>query len=188
MRIISGKFKGHILKVPKGVKIRPTSEKVKKALFDILGAAISGASFLELFAGTGSVGLEAKSRGASKVLFVENNRRCVKTIRENLAKLKLLRDPDVVLLAVDVGEGLEMLARQAERFDFIFLDPPYAQEHLKKSLIIITQYDILNPRSYVIAEHGKEQILPQRLAKLKLMFTKRYGDTSLSFYQNKPLP
>jgi 16S rRNA (guanine(966)-N(2))-methyltransferase RsmD len=185
MRIISGKFKGHILKVPKGVGIRPTSEKVKKALFDILGPAVSGASFLELFAGSASVGLEARSRGASRVLLVENNRICVKTIRENLAKLKLLREPDVLLLPVDVQEAWELLSRQGERFDFIFLDPPYAQGHLKNCLIKITQYDILNPRSYVIAEHGKEQILPQGLAKLKLMFTRRYGDSALSFYQKE---
>jgi len=183
MRIISGRFKGHVLKVPKGVEIRPTSEKVKKALFDILGAAISGASFLELFAGTGSVGLEAKSRGAARVFFVENNRICIKTIKENLAKLRLLREPDVVLLPMDVDEALALLHQKSDKFDFIFLDPPYAQKHLKNSLIKIAQYDILNPRSYVIAEYRKEQILPQGLAKLKLMFTKRYGDTALSFYE-----
>ena len=185
MRVIAGKFKSQVLKMPKGMKIRPTSQKVKAALFNMLGGELSGSSFLELFAGSGNVGIEALSRGANKVVFVECSRICIKTIKENLAKLKLLAKPDVVVLPVDVDRALIKLTQQGEKFDFVFLDPPYYQDKLKNCLIKLSHYDILNPRAYVIAERRKGQILPQQLAKLKVMFTKRYGDTALSFYQRE---
>ena len=220
MRVIAGKFKGRVLKMPRGIKIRPTSQKVKEALFCILGKELCGASFLELFAGSGNIGIEAKSRGAEKVFFVENNRMCVKTIESNLTRLripynyglraqKIKKEASVTLIPLDVERALKMLYRRREKFDFVFLDPPYYQTQARKSPSTITLsdfrsgmafilsyttrnsliktclYDILKPHSYVIAEHHKKQILPQQILRLRLMFTKSYGDTALSFYQKE---
>ncbi|UCB57490.1 MAG: 16S rRNA (guanine(966)-N(2))-methyltransferase RsmD [Candidatus Omnitrophota bacterium] len=182
MRIIAGKFKGRNLSVPKGVKLRGTSQKVKEALFCILGNQIRGASFLELFAGSGNVGIEAKSRGADKVFFVENNRACIKTIKENLKRLGI-KETETVLLPLNAERALRVLNQRHEKFDFIFLDPPYYENQLKNSLIKITLYDILKPRAYVVAEHHKKEVLPHLFRGLSLIFTKTYGDTTLSFYQ-----
>ena len=183
-------------KAGRGIKIRPTSQKVKEALFSILGKELCGASFLELFAGSGNIGIEAGSRGAQKVFFVENNRMCVKTIEDNLARLripynyglrpqKIKKEALVTLMPLDAERALKMLYRRREKFDFVFLDPPYYQAQLRNTLIKTCLYDILKPHSYVIAEHHKKQILPQQILKLRLMFTKSYGDTVLSFYQKE---
>lgn len=167
------------------MKIRPTSQKVKEALFSILGSQIYKVSFLELFAGSGSVGIEAISRGAGQVFFVENNRLCIKAIEENLRSLGLTHS-SVTLLPFAAERAIKALARKRQRLDFVFLDPPYYEDKLKKSLIKLSFYDILNPRSRVIAEHNRKQVLPQQLSGLKLMFTKTYGDTALSFYKVRP--
>lgn len=181
MRVIAGKFKGRQLNLPKGVKIRPTSEKAKEALFNILGEKIRAASFLELFAGSGNIGIEALSRGVDSVTFVENNRLCIKTIEANLRHISSCAK----ILPFDAERAIETLYQRKQKFDLVFLDPPYYQDRLKNCLIKICHYDILKPRSWVVAEHNKRQDLPKSLLKLKLMFTKRYGDTALSFYQKR---
>ena len=115
MRIISGKYKGRLIKMPKG--IRPTQNKVRKALFDILGD-IKGLSFLELFAGSGAVGIEALSKGAKEVVFVEEDRRCVEQIKENLKLIGLLSYP---VMALDIAKALKNLAEKKKNFDIVFL-------------------------------------------------------------------
>ncbi|MCQ9208245.1 MAG: 16S rRNA (guanine(966)-N(2))-methyltransferase RsmD [Omnitrophica bacterium] len=181
MRVIAGKFKGRILKMPKGAKIRPSSQKIKAALFNILGEQIHGASFLELFAGSGNIGIEALSHGAVKVTFVERNRLCIKAIQSNLKRLGL----EAEILSFDVERAIHLLKQKGEKFDFVFLDPPYYEDKLKNCLIKLGRYDILRPHSYVIAEHNKREVLPEQLPRLKLMFTKRYGDAALSFYRKE---
>jgi len=181
MKVIAGRFKGRQLTMPKGAKIRPSSQKVKEALFNILGQEISGASFLELFAGSGNIGIEGLSRGAACVTFVENNRLCIRAIKDNLKRLGVSAE----VLSLDAERAIELLGQKGERFDFVFLDPPYYQDKLKNCLIKLNSYDILGPHSYVIAEHNKREALPQQLPKLRLMFTKSYGDAVLSFYQRK---
>jgi len=205
MQIIAGKFKGHIIKLPKlachakgragrGVKIRPTSQKVKAALFNVLGGKIEGASFLELFAGSGNIGIEAASRGAGVLTLVESNRFCIRTIEENLrhigmrysyglAGLDAGKGTGTILLPLDAERALRLLCQKGRKFDFLFLDPPYYQDKLKNCLIKVCSYDILKSRSLVIAEHSKGEILPPVFSGLRLMLTKRYGDTILSFYE-----
>lgn len=192
MRVVAGIYKGRILNSPKGVEIRLTSQKVKQALFSILGQGISGSSFLDLFAGSGSVGIEAKSRGAKQVYLAENNRVCIRTIEENLGKLKI-QEGQIRLLPVDVEVAIKLLERRKQKFDFVFLDPPYnkgqpysytqGRSKLKNSLINLSRYDILDAQSVVIVEHAKSDVLPHLLGRLRLMFSKQYGDTVLSFYQ-----
>ena len=179
MRVIAGKFKGHILKMPKALRIRPTKDMVREALFSILGKRVCTASFLELFAGSGSVGIEAKSRGAKTVTFVENNRLCIRALAANLRRLGI----SATVLALDAEKAIEAFGRKKQRFDLVFLDPPYYQDKLKNCLIKICRYDILNARSLVIAEHSKGEVLPELLPRLKVVFTKRYGEGVLTFYQ-----
>lgn len=196
MRVIAGQFKSRVLKMPKVKTTRPTSQMVKKALFDTLGVKVSGSLFLELFAGGGGIGIEALSRGAGAVVLVDNNRSCIKTITENLKALNVEfnyrleltqsnKDTSVTVLAMPVDKVIPLLVRKLQKFDLVFLDPPYHEDKLKNSLIKIDQYDILNPQCWVIAEHYKKQELPQQLKTLRLMFTKQYGDAALSFFQRQ---
>lgn len=194
MRISAGKYKGCLLKLPKTTEMRPTAQKVKEALFNILGEKTAGSSFLELFAGSGAVGIEALSRGAKDVVFAEKNRDCLKALDRNLRQIGIScnygwdavtageRFP-ALILPYEAGKAVELLHREKARFDLVFLDPPYYQNELKNCLIKICHYDILKSYALVIAEHSKSEDLPERFPLLTLMFAKRYGDAVLSFYE-----
>jgi len=177
MRIISGKYKGRVIKMPKGV--RPTQNKVRKALFDILGD-IEGLTVLELFAGSGAVGIEALSHGAKKVIFVENGPDCIKALKTNLASLLIAEDS---LLVSDVSLAIKRLAEDRKKFDLIFLDPPYHQELVKKTLQTLGAYDILAPVGFIVVQHFKKDNLPDNSGDLVLFKQAKYGDTNLSFYK-----
>lgn len=177
MRIISGKYKGRILKMPKG--IRPTQDKVRKAIFDILGD-MEGMAVLELFAGSGAVGIEALSYGAKQVTFVENNPDCIKALKANLSVL-----PNITcsVIEFDASLAIKRLAEERAKFNMIFLDPPYFEGISKKTLQTLGAYDILAPVGFVIAQHFKRDDLPQNAGFLVLFRQAKYGDTVLSFYK-----
>ncbi|MEW6100675.1 MAG: RsmD family RNA methyltransferase [Candidatus Omnitrophota bacterium] len=202
MRIISGKYKGKTIRMPRG--IRPTQDKVRKALFDIL-ADIEDVSFLELFAGSGAVGLEALSFGAKSVVFVENNPACLKILESNLNGLS---SAAYDLLPMDALSAIKKLAQGKANFDIIFLDPPYFKEATpvamrpglsdsqasrllrdvppsaaKKTLQMLGVYDILAPNGFIIVQHFKKDNLPERAGDLMLFKQSRYGDSVLSFYR-----
>ncbi len=178
MRIISGKHKGRIIKFPK--EIRPTQGKVRKALFDILGD-MEGVTFLELFAGSGAVGLEALSQGAKEAVFVEKDRGCIEEIKQNLSGIRLL---GYQVIRLDVFRAIAQLSKAAKKFDIIFLDPPYYQGLAKKTLQTLSGYDILAPNGLVIVQHFKKDNLPETQGDLSLFRQAKYGDTILSFYRN----
>lgn len=182
MRIISGQYKGKTIKMPEG--IRPTQNKVRKALFDILGD-IKGLSFLELFAGSGAMGLEALSQEAKEVVFVENERRCLQKIKENIS---VIGPVDYRVIESDIFRALKQLNENKEKFDIIFLDPPYYSGLSKKTLLNLTTYDILAPNGIVAAQHFKKDILPKQTGDLILFRQSRYGDTFLSFYRKAQKP
>jgi len=177
MRIISGTHKGRILKAPKG--IRPTQDNAKKALFDILGG-MNEIRFLELFAGSGSIGLEALSLGAREVVFVEKEQKCFDVIRDNL---ELCKFSNSSITRGDAELALKRFRDQKKVFDIIFFDPPYYRELAKKTLQLLGAYDILAPNGFVIAQHFKKDLLPEIAGVLKLFRQERYGDTVLSFYK-----
>lgn len=183
MRIIAGELKGLTLKMPKG--IRPTSDKVREALFDILGQSVMGADILDLFAGSGALGIEAWSRGSGKVIFVDNNPKCIKVIGENIAKLQI-SNQQLQIYCLDVFKAIKLFGQRSEKFDLILLDPPYYKDLAKKSLISIEQSDILARNALAVAEHYKKDKLEEEIGQLKLFKIKNYGDTTLSFYKNKP--
>jgi 16S rRNA (guanine(966)-N(2))-methyltransferase RsmD len=182
MRILTGKLKGRPLKMSKP-GLRPTQDKTRKAIFDILGEAVAGAQFLELFAGSGAVGIEALSCGAGMVWFVENDREAISALRDNLSGLGI---SNYEVIPKDVFSVIEQMAGQKRKFDIIFLDPPYYQDLAKKSLLILEACDILSPSGLVIIQHFKKDIIPDKTGSLELFKQKKYGDTFVSFYQIRP--
>ncbi len=173
-------WKGTVLKHPAPLLSRPTQERVKKSLFDILKPWIKETSVLDLFAGSGSLGIEALSREAKKVTFVEWNPLCMKLLKENL--LKLCGKKEVVCLEDNAFKAIGKLARQRETFDIIFMDPPYNKEVTIKCLRTIGKYDILNPTAILVVRHAKGEPLPPEAGPLRFWRKERYGDTELSFY------
>lgn len=172
-------------------RIRPTTQKVKQALFNILGGRVKNAKILELFAGSGNLGIEALTRGAEKVVFVDNNPICIEAIRQNLKRWDFLPRPDVTsgrgkeaaeIKRLDFEKALSIFARKKEKFDLIFADPPYGQRLGEKILRKVSQCDILLANGLLIIEHYKKEVLPQRAGRLVLERQKKYGDTVLSFY------
>src|SRR5271169_6961770 len=125
MRIISGTYRGLRLSTLKGGNLRPTTDQLRETLFDVLGPSVEGSTFLDAYAGTGAVGLEAISRGARDVVFIEHHRAASQMIRQNLAALEI--DSGYAILTCTVLVGLERLERDGERFDIIYLDPPYEE-------------------------------------------------------------
>lgn len=153
MRVITGKARGVSLKTPEGLKTRPTADRVKEALFSIIQFDIPGAKVLDLFGGTGQLGIEALSRGASSAIFVDQWDGACKLIRENLQRTKLASDGKVVCT-----DYMSYLRRCNEQFDIIFLDPPYAEVFLENALYEITEIDILRYGGIIVTERplGKE--------------------------------
>ena len=182
MRIISGEFRGLTIKTLKGGKLRPTSEQVRETLFDVLGPRIEGSRFLDAFAGSGAVGIEALSRGASDVVFIEHHRPAADLIRQNLAALKI--EAGFFVLTCAVLTGLERLAEQGEQFDFVFLDPPYdAIREYHQTLRELGRSKLLFPTSTVIAEHSRHTRLEEAYASLRQSRVIRHGDAQLALYR-----
>jgi 16S rRNA (guanine(966)-N(2))-methyltransferase RsmD len=178
MRIIGGEYKSRSIAMPRGVEMRPTQDKVREALFNILGD-ISGRKILELFAGSGAFGIEAISRGAGSVTFVDNNFRCIQTVKSNLRSLGVA-DSRYNIVRADALKFPAKLALSREKYEIIFLDPPYYRDMAKKCLINVDSYDIVAPVGLVIVEHFKKDALGEELERLVFVDERRYGDTVIT--------
>lgn len=183
MRVIAGQFRSRILKSLKGQALRPTSDYLRETLFNVLGPDVDGARFLDLYAGTGAIGIEALSRGADEVVFVENHPAAVKLIRENLALLKI--NSGTQIIAANAKEALDRLEKyKTQAFDFVFLDPPYAAEaEYETVLSALGESDLVFDDSIVIAEHRKTLDLAELYGALERYRVLRQGDAALSFYR-----
>jgi 16S rRNA (guanine966-N2)-methyltransferase len=184
MRIIGGEFRSRLIEMPKGVEIRPTQDKVRQAIFNVLGNNLSGASILELFAGSGAFGIEAISRGARHVTFVDNNSICIKTIEKNLQSLDIPEEKYEITWANAISL-FPRLSKESNQYDLIFLDPPYYKNIARKCLSNIDAYDILTPRGLVVVEHFKKDRLDLDLNNLVPEKEKQYGDTIISLFRKK---
>lgn len=183
MRVIGGKAKGREIKVPRlayGRRIRPLTDGTREALFNILQPYIAGKDFLDLFAGTGAVGIEALSRGARVAMFVEVDKRVAQSLRENLRTTDLDEGAEVYTVTTD--RAVKLFHRNGAKFDIIFLGPPYPTDLAEKTLTLLSQYPIFAPGAVIIAEHPKRRDLPNAYGGLVLDRQKQYGDTMLSFY------
>ncbi len=182
-KVIAGRWRGMTLKVPDPACSRPTQQRVKKSMFDILGPSVQGGRVLDLFAGSGSLGIEALSRGAKEASFVEWDAKCLNCLKENLLKLKGERR--TVCLNENALKVLSELSKKKERFDLIFMDPPYFKEVTTKCLRRIGECDILTRNAILVVRHPRKESLPPQIGCLSIWRQKRYGETSLSFYQMK---
>ena len=188
MRISAGTAKGRptasqrlLKRTSDGERLRPTSSKVREAIFDILRNRIEGAGFVDLYAGTGTVGLEALSRGAASAVFVEPDEFRVSTITGNLSRFGFEHSAVVIK-----GKAEEFLARAAERnerYDIFFVDPPYSSEECEKIVPMIDKMGLLNDDGIVIIEHFFKKKFPEMIGSLKIQKCYRYGDTMLSLYR-----
>lgn len=184
MRVITGEYRGRKLSPVKGVDIRYTAERVKGALFSILRNAVPEARFLDLYAGSGNVGIEAISRGAESVTFVDVNGLCAKTISANLARCKLSpKPPKIMLLKMGISRAMEYFRRHNSQFDIIFLDPPYLKGLVGKTLQEISACGILSNDGDVVAQHHVKENAPEQVRTLVRTRQNRYGTTLLSFYE-----
>ncbi len=177
MRVVAGTARGTRLKAPKGMQIRPTADRVKEALFSILGPRVPGAYFIDFYAGSGAIGIEALSRGADFCVFVDNQRESIKLINDNLTKTHLADLAKVIYS--DVFKSVERLALEGVKADLLFLDPPYNLEDPRPLIKSIFTSGLLNDQGLVIVEHAAsnwawaESYLNVR--------QKSYGDSGLTF-------
>ena len=187
MRVISGSLRRRALEAPRGLATRPTSDRLRETLFNVLAPRIEGAGFLDLYAGSGAVGIEALSRGAARVVFVERARPALKVLRSNLERLGLrsgFRVENAGVMAYLRREG----ADRASTFDVVFLDPPYeAADEYDAALGILggASGRLLSADAMVIAEHRRKQKLEQRYGALERTRLLEQGDAALSFFRDR---
>ena len=182
MRIIAGEAKGRRLKSVKGRGTRPTLARARAALFDILSGQVPGSRFLDLFAGVGTVGLEALSRGAGQVVFVESDTRACDAIRINLCSLGLQEQGRVIRGPVE--QALCALGRRGETFDLVFLDPPYAEAAAaERALEEIARSGVLEKDGTVVLQHSARAAPREQAGALRRVRSHRAGDTCLTFYK-----
>jgi 16S rRNA (guanine966-N2)-methyltransferase len=180
LRVISGKLKGRKLFALKGMDLRPTSDRVKEAIFDILQNSIEGQKVLDLFAGTGALGIEALSRGAKRAVFVEGSPRSLAVLYKNLEVGRLQEQAEV--LSREVQAGVKILSERGENFDLIFLDPPYGKGLARKTLQALSGDPILAPDALIVAEHSPAEDL-DAISSLERVDQRKYGSTLVSFFR-----
>jgi 16S rRNA (guanine966-N2)-methyltransferase len=184
MRIIAGTYRSRILKSLKGPALRPTSDRLRETLFNVLGGTVEGSRFVDVFAGTGAVGIEALSRGAAEAVFIEHHAPAAALIRRNLELLGIRSG--ATILASDALRGLEKLAAQARdkpRYHFVFVDPPYAAAHNYASVLrFLGSTSMLDSGARVIVEHRRDFDLPEEIGLLHRARLLRQGDAALSFF------
>lgn len=178
MRVITGKARGVQLKTPEGLQTRPTTDRVKEALFSIINFDIPGAAVLDLFGGTGQLGIEALSRGAKSATFVDAGDAACKLIKENLRRTKLEGEGKVIR-----SDYMDYLKRCREQYDIIFLDPPYAEVFLENSLKRIAEIDILRSGGIIVAERPLGKDLPWEFEGFTRSKDYKYGKILLTIYR-----
>jgi 16S rRNA (guanine(966)-N(2))-methyltransferase RsmD len=179
MRVISGLLRGKRIIAPKDQSTRPTSDRLKETLFNILQGQVCGARFLDVFSGTGGVGIEALSRGSEKVIFIESNRECGELIKRNLADTPVSCRADIIIS--DFSAAINALGKKNEKFNIIFLDPPYYSDFTEKAINAILKNDLLHVNGILISEQGsKDPILDYE--GLKPYDVRNYKTTAFVFY------
>jgi len=179
MRIISGTSKGRKLVTLKSQSLRPTSDRVKESIFNILREEIEGGMVLDLFAGTGNLGIEALSRGAKKVIFVEKGRHALGLIQRNLAQFGLEEQSEI--LPTDANRAIGILKQRGKTFDLIFMDPPYEKGLIEETLTKLSSHQIYHRDSILVIEHHRRELLPPIINRWNLIRQRQMGDTVISF-------
>ncbi len=180
MRVIAGAFKGRRLETPTGHRTRPTADQVRIAVMDALGPWLPGARVLDLYAGAGGVGLEALSRGAAHATFVESDLRAIAALRRNVETLRVRRETRVV--RGDVRREVGRL--HGERFDIVFLDPPYESDLVAATLVRLGTGDVTAPGAIVVAQHMTKHPPPEAVGCLAAYRARRFGETTVTFFRH----
>ncbi len=180
VRIIAGERKGLTLKAVSGLKTRPTTDKVKESLFNMIGPYFDGGSGLDLYGGSGSLAIEALSRGMGHVVIVDRDRKAIATIKANLQSCQYSEQAEV--FCNDATRALKALIKRKLRFSYIFLDPPYARQKLAEEIRIIDENGLLTEDGKVVAEHSSTLKLPEAIASSFLWKQESYGDTTISIF------
>ncbi len=181
MRVVSGTRKGKILKAVPGSSTRPTTDKVKEAIFNMIGPYFDGGLGLDLFAGSGGLGIEALSRGAEKVIFVDKDGKAIQTIHENISNCGFEENAEVY--RNDSDRALKAIKKRELSFELIFLDPPYKKQQLVKLLEIIDKENLLATKGKIICEHGTDIHLPDSVGHLNVQKREKYGIIAVTIYE-----
>ncbi|KNF08761.1 16S rRNA (guanine(966)-N(2))-methyltransferase RsmD [Gottschalkia purinilytica] len=183
MRVITGKVRGFKLKSPKGLNTRPTSDRVKESIFNILGYISEDSIVLDLFSGSGNVGIEFLSRGAKKCYFIDGDANSIKVINENLKNTKFT--DQAFIYKNNVSKAISILGKKSLKFDYIFMDPPYEKGYILPALENIYTENLLKKEGKIIIEHETKLELPNKHLSFIKIDTRKYGGTSVSFYTNE---
>lgn len=181
MRVIAGKYRGHRLKALPGLELRPTSDRLKEALFNVLAPRIEEARFLDCYAGSGAIGIEALSRGAREVVFVEKSARARKAIADNLERCRI--ETGYEIISGDAPAALKQLGAAERRFDIIFIDPPYRAGLYERTIEAVSEHGLLEVDGVLIAEHHRKGVLPEAAGRLERYRVICHGESCLSFYR-----
>ncbi len=182
MRIISGRYRGRVLKSTKGFKLRPTADRVRESYFNIIGQFFSGARILDLYCGTGAIGLEFLSRGAGLAVFVDESAESISIAKANAREMGILNRCVFYTMSAEHY----MQSNKREVFDYIYLDPPY-RENISSAILKMVDNNVLSTSGILTVEHSKRTIYPDSIGELYLSKRRRYGDTVLSFYTFDPI-
>ncbi|MCQ6275148.1 16S rRNA (guanine(966)-N(2))-methyltransferase RsmD [Bacillus sp. V3B] len=180
MRVVSGSCKGKALKAVPGNSTRPTTDKVKEAIFNMIGPYFDGGIGLDLFAGSGGLGIEALSRGLEKVIFVDRDGKAIQTIYENIHKCEF--DHQVEVYRNDAERAIKAVTKRELVFNNIFLDPPYKKQQLEKLLKMLDEHKLLSENGTVVCEHGSEITLPEIVGNFVKTKYEKYGIIAVSIY------
>ncbi|MFD3448024.1 16S rRNA (guanine(966)-N(2))-methyltransferase RsmD [Microbacteriaceae bacterium 4G12] len=181
MRVVSGKCKGHPLKAVPGNTTRPTTDKVKEAIFNIIGPYFDGGLALDLFGGSGGLGIEALSRGIDKAIFVDRDGKAIQVIRQNIESCRLVEQAEVY--RNDAERAVKALIKREFVFDLILLDPPYKQQKIVSLISIFDEHKLLATSGKIMAEHALDIELPEKVGNLVRTKYEKYGITAISIYE-----
>jgi 16S rRNA (guanine966-N2)-methyltransferase len=184
MRIIAGRFKGTRLLVPRGPGLRPTTDRVREALFSALGSVVNGSRILDLFAGTGAFGFEALSRGASSVVFVDPSRKALDALRRTVHELGV--EAQTGILATTASRAIKILAESEDCFGIVYLDPPYETDWVQEILFDPAFRRIVDEQSLVVTERDAHRTAPSRPSMFVPFFSRRYGGTIVEMLRLDP--
>jgi 16S rRNA (guanine966-N2)-methyltransferase len=183
MRVVAGSKKGHRLQAVPGKETRPTVDKVKESIFNMIGPYFDGGLVLDLYAGTGGLGIEALSRGAERCIFIDANRKAIQVIFQNLEMTHLREQAEVY--RNDADRALKVLMKRELAFDIVLLDPPYAEQKIESQIAIMQDHGLLAPKAVIVAEHDAGDELPEQIGSVTKIKEVTYGQTTVTIYQNE---
>ena len=180
MRVVGGTFKGRRLQTCRVKSLRPTSEKIREAIFNIIAPWLAGGSVLDLYAGTGGLGIEALSRGMDRAVFVEHNSAIVSVLKKNISSCHCEEQSEVI--GLPVSKGLKILKFRKEKFALIFLDPPYNEQLAGETIYEIYESQLLNEDGLITVEHSSREVLEKGYGGIKMENQRKYGQSLVSFF------